>query len=643
MTLHRQLILIVFALFLIVFTGTFYISIQNVRDYLNNQLISHAQDTATSLGLSLSPHMKNKDMATMNSMVDAVFDRGDYRLIEIIDVEGENLLRREIPVVINQVPRWFVRAIPITTPAGEALLMSGWSQAATIYVSSHPGYAYFELWQNAKQTFGWFLVTGFSIWLLGYITLKSLLKPLRYVEQQAEAICSREYPIQEDLPWTRELRNVVLAMNKMVMRLKEMFQEQAEMTDRLREDAYNDSVTGLGNRRYFEQQFETMVESSEELQKGALFMVQLLGLQRVNEASGYAAGDALLKQAAVRIKSVFDAYGEHLSARLSGADFVVLVDGISRDEAQKMAQKLSDQLLGLNDGALTEAEDVSHIGVVVFENPLKSRDVLAQADHALRAAQLAGPNSTVTEIYEGQVALNATDWRTLLDGALTADRVGLVYQPVLDQQQAVLHQEALARIQDEDGNHYSAGVFIPMAVRNQMADQLDMTVVKHALHSFIDEKREQPLSVNLSPVAISDPAFTQWLFQELVRAPQLAKQLIFEVSEYGVLQDIDAAKTFAEHLKRLGCRFAIDHFGRGLNSFGFLQTIPVAYLKLDGSFTRDIAESSEGRFFVASLIRAAHSIDIPVIAECVETEEQREALASLSVDGFQGYLIGRPV
>lgn len=642
MTLHRQLILIVFGLFLIVFTGTFYISIQNVRSYLNNQLISHAQDTATSLGLSLSPHMKNKDIATMNSMIDAVFDRGDYREIEIIDVQGETMIKREIPVVINQVPDWFVRTIKITTPAGEALLMSGWSQAATIYVRSHPGYAYFELWQNAKQTFSWFLLTGFSIWLLGYITLKSLLKPLRHVERQAEAICSREYPIQEQLPWTRELRNVVLAMNKMVMRLKEMFQEQADLTDRLREEAYRDPVTGLGNRKYFEQQFETQVESAEELENGALFLIQIQGLQTTNDENGFEAGDQLLRQASKHIQTVFNPCGEYLAARLTGADFLVLVGGMIRPEAQQIGQKLSDQLAALTEEGLLTDECASHVGVLVFNSPLKPNELLAQADHALRSAQNKGANAVVTEVYEGQLAMSATDWRSLLDSALVSDRVGLVFQPVLDSNGDLLHEETLARIQDEEGNTYSAGVFIPMAVRNQMADQLDMTVVKHALQSCAEDRKNQTTAVNLSPAAICDPEFTQWLYQELVRVPQIAKHLIFEVSEFGVVRDVDSARTFADELHRLGSRFAIDHFGRGFSSFGFLQSIRVAYLKLDSSFTREIESNSEARFFLESLIRTAHSIDIPVIAEAVETESQKQALIKLSIDGVQGYLTGRP-
>lgn len=642
MTLQRQLFLIVFILFLVMFTGTFYISIQNVRDYLNNQLISHAQDTATSLGLSLSPHMKNKDMATMNSMVDAVFDRGDYRSIEIIDVQGNSLIKRELPVVIDQVPPLFVDYITIETPAGEALLMSGWSQAATIYVRSHPGYAYFELWQNAKQTLGWFLLTGFSIWLLGYVTLKSLLKPLRNVERQAEAICSREYPIQEQLPWTRELRNVVLAMNKMVMRLKEMFQEQAEMTDHLREEVYLDPVTGLGNRKFFEQQFETQIQSSEELQQGALFLIQIHGLQALNERDGYAAGDELLKQAADIIRAAFQPCGEHFATRLSGPDFLVLVAGLGGEDVNTQAFTLRDQLMQLYESGLLAQEDVAHIGVVVFENPSDGSAILSQADQALRTAQTQGPNAVFVVEEAEQHVHGAGEWRDLLSSALASDRVSLKFQPVVDANGVILHEEALARIQDQDGNDYSAGVFIPMAIRNQLADQLDIAVVKRALSHVFEQRRSVPLAVNLSPMAVGDSGFTQWLYQELVRAPKIAEFLIFELSEYGVLRDIEAARSFCDQLKRFKCRFAIDHFGRGLSSFGFLQSMPVAYLKLDGSFTRDILTGDEAQFFLNTMIRAAHSIDIPVIAEMVETEEQRDALLELSIDGLQGYLTGRP-
>ena len=146
MTLYRQLIVIVSMLFIAGFIGSFSISSSNLRHFLDKQLASHAQDTATSLGLSLSPAVQNNDRAVMEAMIDAVFDRGYYQHIELTAVGGETLLERSNPVSIENVPGWFVRHMAIEPPEAEALVMAGWRQAAIVQVRSHPGHAYRELW-----------------------------------------------------------------------------------------------------------------------------------------------------------------------------------------------------------------------------------------------------------------------------------------------------------------------------------------------------------------------------------------------------------------------------------------------------------------------------------------------------------------
>ena len=238
MTLSKQLMIIILVLFLFVFLGTFFISIDNTRNFIQNQLSSHAQDTATSLGLSLSPHMANDDLPTMGRMVDAIFDRGYYKQLSVDTIAGKNIISRDNPLHIEGIPTWFIDLVPLETPRGEALIMSGWNQAGNIYVYSHPGYAYEELWKNTVATFWWFSGSACAALLLGLIALRFVLKPLRAVETQAEAICNRVYGLQENIPWTRELRRMVEAMNKMARKVKQQFIEQTALTEKLRKPSF---------------------------------------------------------------------------------------------------------------------------------------------------------------------------------------------------------------------------------------------------------------------------------------------------------------------------------------------------------------------------------------------------------------------
>ena len=153
--------------------------------------------------------------------------------------------------------------------------MAGWKRAGTIYVESHPGYAYRTLWQTFFRILIYFLLTGLVVFTLGGIALKFLLRPLRRVEKQAEAIGRREYEIQDRIPRTRELKNVVTSMNAMAARVREMFEEQAGIADKLRENAFIDSLTGLTNRRFLKTRIDSTMADSPETARGLFLLIQI--------------------------------------------------------------------------------------------------------------------------------------------------------------------------------------------------------------------------------------------------------------------------------------------------------------------------------------------------------------------------------
>ncbi|HQI25526.1 MAG TPA: LapD/MoxY N-terminal periplasmic domain-containing protein, partial [Smithella sp.] len=254
MTLYRQLIIFTLCLFFVLFTGSWLAKFESTRSFLISQLESHAQDTATSLGLSITTSVVDKDMPTIESMINAVFDRGYYESIRLTDNENRTTLTRKLKITIENVPQWFIAMVPLKTPEATANLMAGWRQVGAIHVKSHPGYAYNTLWEDVLRMTLWFIACGILVLFGGALGLRVLLKPLTRVEEQANALCRKEYEIQGRLPWTKELRSVVQAMNRMTLKVREMFEEQVATAESLRERAYSDPISGLGNRRYFDGQ-----------------------------------------------------------------------------------------------------------------------------------------------------------------------------------------------------------------------------------------------------------------------------------------------------------------------------------------------------------------------------------------------------
>jgi diguanylate cyclase (GGDEF)-like protein len=649
MTLSRQLTLIILLLFLLVFIGTFTISINNTREYLITQLESHAQDTATSLGLSLTPHMMTNDLAVMNSMVDAIFDRGYYREILLEAVDGKKLIVRVNPVKIEGVPPWFIEMIPLETPRGEALINSGWTEAGTVKVSSHPGYAYDELWRTTKHTALWFLSSTAGALALGLLLIRIVLRPLRAVEEQAEAICNRSYPVQNYVPRTRELRQVVLAMNKVSGKVKQMFEEQSAITENLRQQVYVDSVTGLGNRRFFDSQLQHLLQAREDFVSGGLLLLQLEDFKGYNDRKGYPAGDELLRCTARIVETICVETGETVLARLTGANFAIAVLKASLEDVAALAKRLCESLNQLQADGLMEGPGLGHVGAAVFRSGQSMSALFANADQALCTAQSKGPSAWhLFDLGESQaVPAGARNWHKFLEDVIALRQALLHFQPIRPLRGSgdsdTGHSEVLLRVRDEHGEILSAGVFMPMAVRLGMASQIDKLTLE-VLWAHLENARfaGRRYAVNLTPVSIADRVFVNWLTTLMRTSPGKAARLIFEIPEYAAVRNMDALKQLMLQLKPYGCHFSIDHFGRGFTSFAYLHSLKVDFLKIDGGYIRGIDSDKDNQFFVQALAKTAHEIDVRVIAENVETQAELNILESLYVDGAQGYLIGRP-
>ncbi|MES9881165.1 MAG: LapD/MoxY N-terminal periplasmic domain-containing protein, partial [Sedimenticola sp.] len=392
MTLSKQLVVLITALLLMVFVGTFLISVDNTRDYLEKQLSSHAQDAATSLGLSISSHMAEGDLATVRSMTDVIFDRGYYRTIRIENMAGKPLVDRVLPVKIEGVPEWFIERISLITPEGESSLMSGWIQAGRVKVRSHPGFAYNQLWQTVLATFWWFTGSVIVVLTAGILLLRWVMKPLALVEQQANAICNREFQILEELPRTPDLRRIVEAMNRMSAKVKQMLDDLEQLASGLRRQAYQHPVSGLANKRYFMDTLENLIRSPEEFSSGVLCLIQLKDFKEYNDRKGYQAGDALLQEAAKSLQSVAGDSPKQLLAHLAGADFALLVEECHIEEGEALGAELVAALTQLYGTGKLDEPNAGHVGMGYFDGSQTRSELMSEADMALRMAQLKGAN-----------------------------------------------------------------------------------------------------------------------------------------------------------------------------------------------------------------------------------------------------------
>lgn len=642
MSLFKQLFIAISALMLIYFAGSSVVSMESSRGQQLSQLESHAQDAATALGLSLSTHAG--DPAMMELMVSSIFDSGYFQSIRIIaEADGQTLIERSGIPVQSQAPQWFANMVKLQPAAAQAYISDGWTAMARVQVTSHPVFAIDRLWSSALASLLVLALIGLLGLLLGALFLKRQLRPLDYLVRQAKAISQREFVNIEQLPTTPEFRRVVSAMNHMVDRLKARFDEEAARSEQLHADAYRDSLTGLPNRRHFDQQLSLRLSGEDQSSTGQLLVLQLGDLAQLNQQLGGQRTDLLIQDLAQRLRSLLPT--NSLLARTRGGEFSLLVPGLQTEEATQLAITLLQDLNSLQQTLPQPCELSLHIGSTNIEAGNDVATLYRQLDHALTEAQSKNPQSgwACSQPQQQAPALEQQrrHWHQLLDQALSQNLLELFLQPVVHstEQAKIWHNKVLARLPDHQGQLLAAGQILPWLERFGWMPRLDLAVTSKSLQKL--NNSAQPLAISLSGQLLQDKAELQKFYHLLEQHKGLAQWVTFELDE-DQLPAPDCLEAFATNLKKLGYGLALQHFGGRFSLIGNLARLGLNYLKVDGSYIRAIDQQQDKKLFIEAMQRAASSIELPLIAERVETQGESDTLSQLGISGMQGQLFGEP-
>ena len=636
MSLFRQLWLAVIVSTLIAFVGSFAVSMMTARQYLEEQLAIKNNDNAASLALSMS--QMDKDPVTLELQVAALFDSGQYARIQVRDPEGLTLIEKTSPAVSDDVPAWFARLFPIASRPGSAQISTGWTQFGTVELVSHNRFAYRELWQGGWRLLMWFSLGGVLAGFLGMQILRRIKRPLDAVVGQARAISERRF-IRIEEPATPELKSLARAMNVMVGRVKAMFEEEASRLEQVRREATLDPLTGLANRAYFMNRLAIALNDEDAPTRGSLIMLRLADLAGINRCAGRETADEVLRRTGAALRELAEKNPGAEAARLNGADFSLLLPG--QNDPQPACQQLLAALRSLVAAHLLPENAIGHLGSSVYQHNEPVPQLLARVDAALAAAELQGPLAAQHVAEQSHCSASTqADWRSILTDALKDQRLRLIEFPVADSNGLLLHLECPLRLQaEESGDWINAGSFMPVASRLSMTSELDLAAVKLALDRLASGL--PAVAVNLAGASLIVPDFTPRLLSLLQQRRELAGKLWLEVAESGAFQYFDAFLAFSLALRPLGCRLGIEHFGRQFSQIGRLHDIGLDYLKVDGSFIRNIHGDNGNQAFLKGLCNIAHGIGLTVIAEGVNNAEELATLPALGFDGATGPAVSR--
>ncbi len=428
--------------------------------------------------------------------------------------------------------------------------------------------------------------------------------------------------------------------------------EARELNRRLSYHASHDVLTGLVNRREFENRMERALKSAKARETSyALCCLDLDQFKIVNDTCGHSAGDALLGQVGALLKS--KVRWRDTLARLGGDEFGILLESCSLDEAMRTAEALREAVRNFK---FTWEERTFRLGASIGVVPISADNqdvasVLSAADSACQAAKEAGRNR-VHSFEENDIDLmrrrREMQWAARINNALEEGRFELFRQSILPLQQAEtgLHYELLLRMRDEAGKIVAPYDFITAAERYGITPQIDRWVIENAFRWLVSEADEREklsmCSINLSGQSLGDDKFLPYVIDQFHRSGLDATKICFEITETAAIASFSQANRFIQALKELGCKFALDDFGTGLSSFGYLKHFPVDFLKIDGSFVKEILHDPIDREMVRSINEIGHLTGKQTIAEFAENLEIIEMLRSLGVDYAQGYGVSQP-
>jgi len=415
--------------------------------------------------------------------------------------------------------------------------------------------------------------------------------------------------------------------------------------------ATHDSLTALPNRRHVNDEVERLIAACvSAARRCTVVALDLDGFKYINDSRGHAVGDQVLSYVA-------ELFRAHLRpsdfiGRIGGDEFVAVLPNIGSDEAQLVIRRLLEALRAV--AVIVEngrAVRVTASAGMAFLDPLAPQtasDLLIEADVAMYQAKDSGRDrlSLYSTLDVRQADLRGRyTWVDRIQDALENDRLILHAQPILNLRTGIVDRyEVLLRMVGHDGSLVMPGEFLPAAERSGLIGQIDQWVIVEACRLLAEQQysgRNIHIEVNLSGPSMGDPTMLALIERELAALPHRGG-LTIEVTETAAIIDIDRARTFAEHLESLGCEFALDDFGAGYGSFYYLKHLPFDYLKIDGTFIRDIVTNRADQVLVRSLVQIASELGKHTIAEFVEDQAILDKLRELGVDYAQGYHIGRP-
>ncbi len=636
MTLYKQLVAGMIAVILMLLISVFIIEFNTTRNNLIQQQQSEVNNTINTVGLALAPYLESKDQIAVESVINALFDGSSYSVVRLIFLDTGDEILRSYPVKPNDVPKWFTRLNLFEKIHDRRVVTSGWMQLAEVEIVSHPGDAYTQLWLAFER-----LVIAFCIiMLIGLFSisfiLKRALRPLQLIVNKMEQVANNQFGEPLPRPATQDLIYVVDGINTMSAQLEKSFKAQAKEAQQLRERAYIDPVSQLGNRAYYMSQLNSWIGDGGI---GGVAILEASFIRELYDDKGYEAGDGMVRELAEHLKVSMTAPDVTL-ARISTEEFGFILPNVDDSELKLIAESIVTYVQDINADPTGMAKANLSLGVVYNKSSTSSSELLTMLDNALANAK------SNPEINYGFVTGEDTDnlmgkqqWKHLVEEAISNDWFSFRFQAANDSWGQPYHREVFSAI-EKDGERYSANQYLFALEQLNASHLFDEYVVESIVARLEAGEFAEPVAINISQSSIAQPSFIRWVTKLLSKHASIASLLHFEIPESCFINSPHHTALFCNAVRAAGADFGVDNYGRNFQSLDYINEFRPAYVKLDYLYTHHLDDEKQ-KFTLTSISRTAHNLGIKTIASRVETQTQLDFLSEHFIEVFQGFIVDK--
>lgn len=633
MTLFKQIALMLSIFLLIILATVLTLNFQSANKSVQERLYEDAKNTATSLSLSLGS--ANGDISVMFAIIDANFDSGHYRSIALVDMKNTTIYERKNENTVTDIPEWFFNLVNIEAPLASSNVSDGWSQIGLLKVQSDDTYAYQQLYSIFKNLLISFSVIATIALIILSLLLHVILRPLAKLRRQAAALINNEFIIQDDIPYTKEFQDVVLAMNNMVSKVKDMFDKGNKELKSNKELEYIDSVTQLRNRKYLIDKLPSYLKVDATSKGGVNILIALSGMIEANEKLGHQEVDKLFQNVADILRVHSKDIKDSIVARINPTEFSLLLPECSVSCALGLAKSIQVSCAELiKTLALDKKETFASIGLYEYTHLDTVAQLLSRSDHALTQAKFNKENMHIEKAKGHVEVMGKEAWKSIINEAIQKNKFRLVSWNVIDYKtKEFAHNVLSVNITLDKNTSYTYAQFMASAIQSGLSNDIYKNIV-NMLFKTEDTGLSASSTYSLRlPQEYLEAEETYGEISELLRvyAAKLPFKLIVEMPDILIRQDSIKIREYIKLFKKYSIDIGVFEFIGESEDYHYLSDLRPVYIKSDSNYY--LSQDSKS---LSALKLIADTVGITLIAVDVFDIETLQLLEEKGIHLFQG-------